>query len=377
MNGGANSTNTPGARDIFRAAHLFRPERLTLARELRGLTKTDLAERIQKTPAAVSQFEAGRARPEPGTLGALALALQVPAGFFARADGREPVPTEAAYFRSLRSTSQARRRQLLSRAVLVCELVDLLEAEVDLPAANVPQVETPPGSPDEIEGVAESVRAAWGLGLGPIPNLVALLESKGILVLRLSDEQKNVDAFSLRSGQRPLIFLIVAKDSTSRARMDGAHELAHLVMHHDVVPGSAAMEREANRFASAFLFPRESFLREGPRSLNWGLIFELKRRWGVSAHAIVRRAFDLGMIGEATYRRGFIHLGRNRQREREECEPPVELPMLLREALELVAADFPAHVLAAELGVHSLGDVLCSETPVTSTPQADEEEPEP
>lgn len=349
---------TPGSNDIHLAAHLFRPERLTLARELRGLTKTSLAEQIQKTPAAVSQFESGRARPEPGTLAALALALRVPAGFFARAGGREPVPTESAYFRSLRSTTQSRRRQLLSRAVLACELVDLLEAEVEFPPATVPQVTAPPRTPEDIEGVAEDVRSAWDLGLGPIRNLVALLESRGILVLKLSQEETDVDAFSVRSRQRPLVFLVMAKDSTSRTRMDGAHELGHLVMHHDAAPGSTAMEREANRFASAFLFPREHFLNEGPRSLNWGLMWDLKRRWGVSVAAIIRRAFDLGMIGEATYRRGFMHLNKTRQRKREDHEPPAEEPTLLRDSLGLV--DIP---LAAELGVHSLADILGEEPP--------------
>lgn len=349
---------TPGSNDIHLAAHLFRSERLTLARELRGLTKTELAERVQKTPGAISQFETGRTKPEPGTVGALALALQVPAGFFARAGGREPVPTEAAYFRSLRSTTQGRRRQLLSRAVLACELVDLLEAEVEFPPADVPQVTSPLRTVEDIEAVAEAVRKEWGLGLGPISNVVALLESKGILVLRLSQEETDVDAFSVRSRQRPLVFLVAAKDSTSRTRMDGTHELGHLVMHHDAAPGSIAMEREANRFASAFLFPREHFLKEGPRSLNWGLMYELKRRWGVSVAAIVRRAFDLGMIGEATYRRGFMHLNKTGQRKREDHEPPAEEATLLQESLRLVEADISAGALAAELGVHSLDDIL-------------------
>ncbi len=360
MRDGSPTPRTPGSNEIHLAAHLFRPERLTLARELRGLTKTDLAERVQKTPAAISQFEAGRTRPEPGTVGALALALQVPAGFFARSGGREPVPTESAYFRSLRSTTQGRRRQLLSRAVLACELVDLLEAEVEFPTANVPQVTAPPRTAEDIEAVAEAVRRDWGLGLGPISNVVALLESKGILVLRLSQEETDVDAFSVRSRQRPLVFLVAAKGSTSRTRTDGSHELGHLVMHHDATPGSMEMEREANRFASAFLFPREHFLKEGPRSLNWGLMYELKRRWGVSVASIVRRAFDLGMIGEATYRRGFMHLNKTGQRKREDHEPPAEEATLLRESLRLVEPDISAGALAAELGVHSLDDILSS-----------------
>jgi Zn-dependent peptidase ImmA (M78 family)/transcriptional regulator with XRE-family HTH domain len=349
---------TPGSNDIHLAAHLFRPERLTLARELRGLTKTELAERIQKSPGAISQFESGRTKPEPSTVGALALTLQFPAGFFARSGGREPIATDAAYFRSLRSTSQSRRRQLLARAVLVCELVDVLEEEVEFPAPHVPQATAAPRTVDDVEGLAEAVRHEWGLGLGPISNLVALLESNGILVLRLPEQDLAVDAFSVRSRQRPLVFLVTAKGSTSRSRIDGAHELGHLVMHHDVAPGNAAMEREANRFASAFLFPREHFLSEGPRGLNWGLMYELKQRWGVSVAAIVRRAFDLGMISEATYRRGFMHLNQTGQRKREEFEPPIEEATVLRDAIRLVCEERPDHTLATEMGVHSLDDIV-------------------
>lgn len=344
---------TPGINDIHLAAHLFKPERLTLARELRGLTKTELAERIQKSPGAISQFEVGRTKPEAGTVAAMALALQVPAGFFARSGGRQPLATESAYFRSLRSTSQGRRRQLLAKAVLVSELVDLLEEEVEFPPADVPQADARPRSVDDIEDLADEVRKRWGLGLGPITNLVALLESKGILVLRLPDDFTDVDAFSVRSGQRPLIFLVTAKDSTSRTRLDGAHELGHLVMHHDVNPGDAGMEREANRFASALLFPREHFLHEGPRSLNWGLMYELKARWGMSVAAIVRRSFDLGMIAESTYRRGFMHLNSTGKRRNEGQEPEVEEPTMLRDSLAMVAVDSSMEAVAAQLGVHA------------------------
>jgi hypothetical protein len=33
---------------------------------------------------------------------------------------------------------------------------------------------------DEIEGVAIALRKAWNLGLNPVPDLIDLLESKGI-----------------------------------------------------------------------------------------------------------------------------------------------------------------------------------------------------
>src|SRR5689334_21525514 len=93
-----------GARS---AAAVFHPERLELARQAAGLRKNELAERIGVTPAAISQFEHGRATPSPVTLAKLALALGMPVDYFGR-DGRpfRPANSAAAFFRSLRSTRQ-------------------------------------------------------------------------------------------------------------------------------------------------------------------------------------------------------------------------------------------------------------------------------
>src|SRR3954470_18353586 len=98
-----------GKSDIHTAARLFEPERLTLARELRGLTKQQLADKIGKTPSAVSQFESARARPDGQTVGRMVLALKVPASFFAKtSDGPSlsVIPLDICHFRSLRSASQ-------------------------------------------------------------------------------------------------------------------------------------------------------------------------------------------------------------------------------------------------------------------------------
>ncbi len=55
--------------------------RISYARELRGLTKKALAEKIQKTPAAVTQYEAGL-KPGVETLLKIAEVLELPLSFF-------------------------------------------------------------------------------------------------------------------------------------------------------------------------------------------------------------------------------------------------------------------------------------------------------
>jgi Zn-dependent peptidase ImmA (M78 family)/transcriptional regulator with XRE-family HTH domain len=348
-----------GATDLNLAAHLFQPARLTLARELRGMTKAELAERVEKSAAAIGQFEGGgkaTCRPDAKTVGALALALGVPVAFFTRKTPAKLLEVDGCHFRSLRSASQRERRKLLARGSLLCDLMILLEEHVDFPREKVSKVAQTVRTEAQIEECAMRVRRAWGLGLGPINHVVNLLEVNGVLVTRVPESCVEVDAFSTWKEGRPVVFLVMQKGSTSRTRFDACHELGHLVMHADVVAANPDLERQANRFASAFLLPKESFIVECPRWLNWDHFYELKRRWKVSVSALVRRAFDLKCISEATYRRAYVHLNRTGERTHERDEPPSEPPTLLSKAILAVEPDFTVQDLAARVGL-SVGDL--------------------
>ena len=346
-----------GKGDIHAAARLFDPERLTLARELRGLTRQQLAERIGKTPSAVSQFESARARPDAQTIGRLLLALSLPASFFAQTADSPRIPVisiDVCHFRSLRSASQKDRRMLLAKSSLLSALITFLESKVRLPEERVTMLSTLPRDAEAIDALAEQVRAQWGLGLGPIGNMQNLLERKGVVVIPIDEGCHEVDAFSLWNGTRPCVFLVMEKGSTSRTRMDAAHELGHLVMHADVSAGSPELEQQANQFGAAFLMPRSAFYHEAPRRLHWDQIWELKRRWKVSAAAIVRRTYDLGIFSEATYRRAFVHLNQIGARTHEPHEPAAEAPVMVRKALDVVAPTWPLPAIADALGVSAV-----------------------
>lgn len=343
-----------GRNDIHTAARLFSPERLTLARELRGLAKMELAEKIGRSPSAVSQFESGRARPDGQTVARLMLALGMPASFFAsQSEGvsLSVIALDNCHFRSLRSATQRDRRMLLAKGAITCGLLTFLETKVNLPSEQVTSLASTPRNGAEIEDLAIEVRRKWGLGLGPIGNMVNLLERKGVVVIPVDEGCHEVDAFSLWNGRRPCVFLVMEKGSTSRTRMDAAHELGHMVMHVDVAAGSPELERQANHFGSAFLMPRDSFAHEAPRRLNWDHVWELKRRWKVSAAAIIRRSYDLGVITEATYRRAFVHLNQSGERAHERDEPPPEDPVALKKSLEVIAENWPLARVAEEICV--------------------------
>ena len=330
---------------IYNTLNQFNPARLTLARELRGFQKKELAEKLSVSPSAVTQFEAGRVRPNKETLVKLSWVLGVPVEFFRyKPKDVKPIPTDACHFRSLRASTQQERRRVLAAGTILIELIQLLEEHVEFPSEDISAMtaKIQPQKTAEIESFAAKVRSEWNLGQGPIKNMVDLLESHGVLIFIIPGHSERLDAFSLWYAGRPCIFISSDKGSSSRSRFDLAHELGHLLMHADVIPGNKDLERQADAFASAFLLPYEAFLPECPRRMNWGdwgHFIELKKRWKTSIAALLYRARSIGCLSEATYRRAFMNMNKQGMRKKEPAEPPTETPKLIIQAMELLIAD--------------------------------------
>lgn len=281
------------------ATGTFQPGRLRLARELENVSQSDLSDPAAVTPAAISQFESGDARPSAQTLRLLAEALGVPVEFLCL-----PMEeTHEGFFRSLRRSSVAQRRRARSLAHLVHDLsvapgADLVLAEFSLPRfpLDTLDVESP-----LIPEAARLVRSSWGLAPGPVPNVVAVLEEHGILVLRLPLDAAEVDAFSLPFADRPVVVLGGDKGDRARSRFDAAHELGHLVIHGESVWGVKEVEVQAHKFAAEFLMPAADIRAELPSRADWPQLFLLKQRWHVSIAALLMRASDLGVMAPAAY----------------------------------------------------------------------------
>ncbi|MEV4533315.1 XRE family transcriptional regulator [Asanoa sp. NPDC049518] len=342
------------AAQLANAARLFSGRRLTLARQVAGLRKNGLAEKIGKTPTAVASYENGTKRPAPATVAQLALTLKVEPSFFMGVDAPEtPIPTP--HFRSLRSTTQLVRDQAHAYGCLVADVAASLEKYVELPHRDVPRwpVPTDEVASGQAEVAAAFVRAEWGMGSGPAGHLVRLFENKGVLVVFSLPQTAAVDAFSIEAGARPMILLNPVKQDYYRQRFDLAHELGHLVMHTDSEPGSKLIEDQAHRFASEFLMPAAGVIDELPSRADWQRLFRLKERWGVSLQALLMRCRQLKVMSESTYQRAMVALSANGWRRQEPGEGTApELPSLLPKSLELLeSAGYPAPTLAAQARV--------------------------
>jgi Zn-dependent peptidase ImmA (M78 family)/transcriptional regulator with XRE-family HTH domain len=325
------------------------PARLLEARLAKRLNQTELADLVEVKRQSISAYENGTKKPEPETMAAIAKALEQPMAFFTR----DELPTfgwsGALFFRKKGPDTNRRNAACDVYGQWLAQLAYAFDPLVNYPAVNLPYYEPASGgrySEEEIERIAEETREHFGLGLGPISNVVRLLESKGVIIARVEITGENIEAFSFWNGDRPFVFLASDKASAVRSRFDAAHELFHLCAHRWVSkediedPATLkAIEKEADRFAAAFLLPRKSFPNEvySPRLLAF---VELKHRWKVAIQAMIYRCKDLGIFDERQVTNLYKEISRKKWRTREPLDGPqglpLEQPLLLQKVAEMV-----------------------------------------
>ncbi len=252
----------------------FDAGRLTQARLLKGLSKQGLAEQVGVSAASVGQWEAEIGVPRTHHLERLAGALDVPVAYFSLGRPYARMDVGTAHFRSLRRTKVSQRAKAIAYVEQLWELTYALEKRIELPPVNVPGLragEQAPGEvPREPRAAAQFLRQAWQLPDGPITHLVNKLELHGVVVSHIEfaghDETTTIDAFSTSHLPRPLVITTPHRaNDIYRHRLTVAHELGHLLMHHDVAPGDIQQEREADEFARELLMPLESDRRPATR----------------------------------------------------------------------------------------------------------------
>lgn len=344
------------------------PTRIRLQRERKGWTGKKLASRLEVSPSAVSQIERGVTKPDLETLINLGIELDVPVSFFLDRKSNSRIELDRCHFRSKRGVAQYRRRQSIADASLLVQLASvLIEKGIQFPGEQISGFVDQVGEINEetpverMEDLAMQLREYWGMGKGPIPDLVSLLETKGVFVFPLPDgTYEEVDAFSVWHDGRPVVILGHEK-AASRDRLDAGHELAHLALHSNADRDLKVIEDQAFRFGGAFIAPRESFLPECPSRWSRPAFLELKKRWKMSMQALVRRAYDLGQLSESSYRKANIELRRRlSENGEEEGEWKPERPSMIQQAISLLEEEVTLDELGSDIGVHSsdLRDLL-------------------
>jgi Zn-dependent peptidase ImmA (M78 family)/transcriptional regulator with XRE-family HTH domain len=327
--------------DLRHIVQTFDPDRLRIAREASELLQRELAQQIEVSAAAVSQYEHGHARPSPHTLQQIAEHLGYPVEFFAGDRPLDEAEAAAGFFRKLARAPARSRQQAKVLPLLLRDLINTIERHVRLPPVSIPRFDTDAATTrNEVEEIARRLRDEWRIPSGPAPHIVRLLESHGVVVIRPQAGSSALDAFSRWFPDRPVIVLYSDKGDASRSRFDAAHELGHLVMHRAVPQDADWVEKQANWFGAAFLMPAADILAELPMTISWSDYVRLKLRWKVSIAALVRRAHVLKRLSADDYQKAMKALSARGWRKQEPSplgEP--EAPILLERAISLLQDD--------------------------------------
>lgn len=273
-------------------------ERLKRARSAAGLSMAKLGQAAGVSANMIKKYEHDDSMPSSSVLIKLAEALGVRTEFFFRPNSFKLSGIE---YRKKANTPQ----KVLDR--IAADVLDQAERWFELknlwPNFPIPRFESPSNLPsvatlDDIEAFCVAVRKAWHLGLNPLPELIDMLESKGILVIvTASDQADKVDGLQASIDGQPVI-VISNQWPGCRQRFTLAHELGHLLLH-DKLPKSIDEEQGCNRFASSFLLPREGAIEHFGavrQSIDWKEFYLLKHEYGLSMASILYRCQDLGIL---------------------------------------------------------------------------------
>jgi Zn-dependent peptidase ImmA (M78 family)/transcriptional regulator with XRE-family HTH domain len=310
-------------------------QRLKLARSAAGLSLRELQARIgnRVTAQAIGKYERNEDVPSSGVMIALAEALSVSLDYLA---GEQDMVLDGIEFRKKQITSkkeeaqvQAKALHLIERYLMVEDILGLQSAQWDKPR----EAPYPVREVADAERAAQNLRAHWNLGIDPIPNLVELLEDRGIKVL-IVESQENIDGLAAlvrRANKEPVRVIVIRHGiHGERQRFNLAHELGHMVM--DATGDERFREKAAHRFAGSFLMPAEvlwSNVGQHRSSMGWSELFALKKLVGASVQSITYRCSDLGIFPPSLSQRMFREFSRLGYRSGPDYEPnhlPEEMP---------------------------------------------------
>jgi len=283
-------------------------ERMKRARIKCGLSLDALALKANNivTKQAISQYEKNQKNPSSSVLIALANALDVGVEYFFRTIdveiGEVDFRKHSTFGKKKQEIVKEKVREYLERYIQIEDILDIQEPFIN----HIKNEEL--NHLEDIEEIVLKLRNKWNLGIDPIHNVIEMLELKGIKVLLLEDEKK----FNGLSGKvnddecHQFIVLNNTKElPDDRKRFTALHELGHQLLPKHILDE----EKASDRFAGAFLFPRDSVIKEfGERRTKISLeeLKHIKLKYGISIAGIMFRLNQLGIISDSMTKRFWI-----------------------------------------------------------------------
>ncbi|MCF0050608.1 XRE family transcriptional regulator [Dyadobacter sp. LJ53] len=277
-------------------------DRFKSARLRSGLSLQDLANRLnnQISKQALHKYEKGAVVPDSERLGLLSTVMNVRPDYFFR---ETSIQIGDLAYRSLKSIPAKEEykvieqtREYLSRYLELEEILGL-ENKFENPLADFGLV----SEYQQVNQAANLLRKKWEIGKDPIYNVAELLEDKFIKVVEIDADTNFNGMQTWVNGSIPVVaFNKNLEGKPDRIRFTLLHELGHLLLNFGNVTENQK-EILCHQFAGAILMPEETLKQELGAHRNKLSLQELgniKKHYGISMQAIVKRALECGIVND-------------------------------------------------------------------------------
>ncbi len=277
--------------------------RLKSARLMKGYSLQDLADAIDNklTRQSLHRYEKGDVMPGDDILALLADALDVNIDFFFR---ETEVHIDKVEFRKNRNMTvkqqdmiKEKTKEYLGRYLEVEEILGVTEIFKN-PIESFGKIY----SYEDADRAAVELRKEWNLGMGPLFNVMELLEDNNIKIVELDSDDEFDGLQTCVNDNIPVIAFNRSRyEKMDRLRFTLLHELGHLLMDFEPNLDSRLVERYCNRFAAAMLIPEKTLkkeLGEHRQKLSIVEIGNIKKQYGISMQSIIIKAKEAGIINQ-------------------------------------------------------------------------------
>lgn len=277
-------------------------KQVTFAREFRGFSQTALANSIEGlSQSNLSNFEKGLSTLSEDLKQKITDKLQFPREFF---DRKINISIENKHYRKKATIRKAIVDKFENFCKILGYVIDEMSEYVEWPSFLLQPLNVEEGFSPKY--VANYTRKLLNIDKSePIRNIITLLEKSGIIIYELAENEK-FDGVSFITDKGFPIIVINKNFSNDRKRFTLAHELGHILMHNEFnfpisnYRDDKWKEKEANEFAGEFLMPEDE-IKNSLRNLKISDLMSLKNYWLTSMSAIIRRAFEIGVITKDRY----------------------------------------------------------------------------
>lgn len=290
--------------DRFIVSTTLNTERVQRLRGARGLSQSDVAQVLEVPASTVARLESGRLEADEATINAIARLLWCSPQLLT--DSAADILYTRPWLRAYADAPKKSVDQYMSDTLVAVEAFDRLRLR-RMPD-RLPTFDGDANSDHDIDEFALEVRQAADVTSDTgVPNVTRAAERLGCVVLPMKNELGKHLGMSTRADETPIIRVSKAhaKVPGDRQRFTVAHELGHILLHSTCPPPESSeqakvVEKQAHRFAGAFLLPGDAFL-DDLYGVNGGRVtlaslLALKERWGVAIKAMVVRLQQLGCI---------------------------------------------------------------------------------